>query len=207
MVKRNFFSAFILGCLIIGYCSSTFASHDTAHILKGQFRQGASSLTYWLDSSVNSYGMQSHFQHAFTNWNNSSSKVNMSASTNASSDIKVYVGSNNLPVGYAGLTEMYYLNIFGTAVLISPNNVINGTLFDRVTIRIDDTQRIALGYTGWDKVVKLTGHEIGHALSMHHFENNPAHSNQNSWMYSGSQTNSAYPSSDDVSHLRYKWGN
>lgn len=98
---------------------------------------------------------------------------------------------------------MYYLNIWSTIVLISPNNVMNGTLFDRVTIRINDIQRIALGFSGWDKVVKL----IGHALSTHHFENSPAHSNQNSWMYSGSQTNSAYPFSDDISHLRYKWGN
>lgn len=34
----------------------------------------------------------------------------------------------------------------------------------------------------------------------------PSHTDRNSWMYSSTNTNLAYPSSDDKAHLKSKWG-
>lgn len=59
------------------------------------------------------------------------------------------------------------------------SEVANGQNFEQATIRIDNSRRQAAGFTGWDKAVKLVSHEIGHTLSLFHFENSPSHTNRN----------------------------
>ena len=81
----------------------------------------------------------------------------------------------------------------------------NGTNFEQAVVRIDNAQRQNMGFTNWGKMVKLAGHEVGHTLSMHHFENSPSH-NTTDWMYSSSNTNSASPSAQDEDHFVHKWG-
>ncbi len=64
------------------------------------------------------------------------------------------------------------------------------------------------GCNTWGRNVKVVAHEIGHTLSMYHFDNYPAHTDTTSWMYTITPISDAqYPSSDDEDHLVYQWGN
>lgn len=87
---------FCVSLLTIG--SYVNADYGIGHILKGKFKNAENGLTYWYDSSVSTYSMAGHFDHAIKNWDALSSKVSLSKQSSASgANIKIYVGSNNLP--------------------------------------------------------------------------------------------------------------
>lgn len=187
--------------------ATALASYGTEHIAKGNLTGGAKA-KYWVSGDT-TYGYTSHIKNSILNWNERSSRVSLSETTDASkADIKVYFGHGNLEnrLGNStlGATDYWKYNIFGQATMVTPPEVDNGTNFDKARIRLDNKAFKANSFSKYGEVVKVVGHEFGHSLSLNHFEDGSPHS-KSSWMHSA-KTDSPYPSSEDGIHLRKKWG-
>ncbi len=113
MKRKMLMSVLALAMLTSLGIQLAFADFNAAHILRGEFDQGADSLTYWYDSSVDTYGLESHLEHAMANWDNLSSNVGLNEQIQSNADIKVYVGSQNLPIGVLGATDYWVYNWLG----------------------------------------------------------------------------------------------
>lgn len=184
------------------FLSSSIALADTgtAHIKIGSISGGASNLTYWLDSSVASYGFTGSIDNGASKWDESSSKIGftkVSSSTTAS--VKVFVGNHSLPAGVMGETSYWMLN----GQQVGAGDVTNGSNYQQALVVLDYGNQSDTGYTS-DNRYKTSGHELGHVLGLNHFENAPAHSGDH-WMKSGKISLTA-PKSVDLAHIRTKWG-
>jgi hypothetical protein len=204
---KKLLNVLIVSIVIISGVIGVYADYGKDHIIKGEFSQGASNLKYWYDSSVTNYGLKSHFEHAIANWDSLSSQVNLTEQTSSEADIKIYVGLNNLPDNVIGYVDYWNRSWLGTTE-VEWNQIYNyGVNFNLARIRMDNDDVTLFGGT-WGKNIKLVGHEVGHTLSILHFDYAPSHSDTTSWMYTVIPVpDSQYPSQDDKDHLVYKWGN
>ncbi|WP_127585537.1 hypothetical protein [Paenibacillus koleovorans] len=174
------------------------ADYGTAHIKIGSNTNGP-GFQYWLDSSVSANGYTDTVANAATNWSAvSNSTANLWQITDASlAQIKVYVGS----LGSGVFGETSYWNRSGSSLTnVAVSSITSGTNYDVARIVLDATNMS--GWT-WEERCMNTGHEIGHALGLSHFETYPAHSGDH-WMKSG-QFSLSSPTSTDADHLAYKW--
>lgn len=173
------------------------ADTGTAHIKIGSISGGASNITYWVDSSVASYGHNGAVSNAISKWDAASSGISFSSGNSSAANLKFYAGEYVLPPGVLGATGYYYT----TGQQIGAGDVTNGQNYQIATVTLD---------AGWtsgldqDQRFMNAGHEVGHVLGMNHFENSPAHSGEH-WMKSGAFKMTS-PSSIDLAHVRTKWG-
>ncbi|WP_240418066.1 hypothetical protein [Paenibacillus periandrae] len=179
--------------------SISYADYSTAHIHSGKNTNGAAQ-QYWVDSSVSAYGLGATVTNAATQWSavpNSAANL-WEISSESLAQIKFYGVYNELGPGVYGSTGFFKSN--GSQIAYSAVN--SGTNFDIARIRLDNKSMTDDAFTSSEKYHN-TGHELGHALSLSHFENSPAHAGTH-WMKSG-QTSMVYPSSVDADHLANKW--
>lgn len=173
------------------------ADTGTAHIKIGSISGGASNITYWVDSSVASYGQSGAVSNAISQWDAASSGISFSSGNSSTAKLKIYAGQYVLPPGVLGATAYFYTS----GQQIGAGDVTNGQNFQIATVTID------AGWTsGLEQAQRFmnAGHEVGHVLGMNHFENPPAHSGEH-WMTSGAFYMTS-PSSIDLAHVRTKWG-
>ncbi|MEK5061809.1 hypothetical protein BK126_28300 [Paenibacillus sp. FSL H7-0326] len=186
--------------LLLLSSSLAFADTGTSHIKKGSISGGASSLTYWLDASVASYGFTGSIDNGAAKWDESSSGIGftkITSSTNAS--IKIFIGNHDLPANTYG--EASYWNLSGQQV--GAGAVTDGSSFQQARIILDAGNQSDAKFESSHRY-KTSGHEIGHVLGLNHFENAPAHSGDH-WMKSGKIALTS-PTSTDLAHVRTKWG-
>ncbi len=199
-VVTLFFSLFFVFSSIIS------ADFDAGHIMTGEFNQSGTDLQYYKHSSVGQYGLTGAVDNAVTQWNNASSEIDISSTTSTECNgcIPVYVGEYVLESGAWGGTDYWVPGWFGTWNQVTNYDVIyDDGNFDMARVRLD------MGHMNDDSFTQSqryhnAGHELGHALSLNHFENAPAHTG-NHWMKSG-QISLTSPTSTDISHLTQKWG-
>lgn len=190
------------GCVaaaLVAGVSVAYADYGTSHILKGT-NTNSPGFQYWLDSSVSSYGYGDVIKNAATNWSAvPNSTANLWEITDASlAQIKYFVVNGELGSGVFGATDYWYRN--GTN--IPWTSVQSGTNFNFARVRLDHKSQTDAGFA-WEHRAKTAGHETGHALSLFHFENSPAHAGDH-WMKSGKIALTA-PTSVDADHLAYKY--
>ncbi|MFS0871744.1 hypothetical protein AB3N00_17480 [Paenibacillus xylanilyticus] len=172
--------------------------------MKGSIVGGASEITYWYDSSVTNYGFQGSLDNGIAEWDAASSKVGFKKSSTASAAMKVYVGYNALPDGTYGETTYWNYNWLGQVEQVSAPYIQQlGDSFEQARIVLDHGNQDEMGFD-YTHRYKTSGHEIGHVLSLAHFEDSPAHLDKN-WMTSG-KISLTKPTSTDLAHLRTKWG-
>jgi len=205
-MRRKQFSIVITALLLsIVFVFYAHADYSTAHVYKGNFKQKGTDLVYFPDSSVSAYGWTGAVDNAASKWSQASTQLNI---RKVSSDpnfgtIAVFVVNNQLPPSAYALITFHEHTSLGWRTR-SWTAVRDGTNFDRARIQIDHGYCMADGLTQNERWM-VVGHEFGHALSLDHFCNPPAHSGSH-W-----QTNSVNaltsPTSTDKAHLTWKWGN
>ena len=208
--------SFITFLLLISTSSLVFASYGPEHILKGHFRGkgGASGqpgilgqVSYWNDPSVSEYNFNytNSINNATDIWSRLSGQFSFTrhSSLQSSTMIQVFVVNNVLPNGVSGATRYFdsQQNRF-----LTPNEVTNGSVFDVAAIYLDHGRMngglFSRSHT-LEERYHNTAHEFGHALSMHHFENSPAHSG-NHIMKSG-RISLTTLTNTDKDHFWRKW--
>lgn len=173
------------------------ADTGTAHIKLGSISGGASSIPYWYDSTVSTYGYSGAVDNARARWSGISSKIGWQSSTSTNAKMKVYAGKYALPAGTYGQTAYFLTSGRG----VDARDITGGSSYDVATVTLD------IGWTGsWQQSERFmnAGHEVGHVLGMNHFETSPAHSGSH-WMKSG-QYALEQPTAIDIAHMRTKWG-
>lgn len=195
-------------CILLIGSSIAYASYGTVHILLGNFSNKSSDKTtinVYSDSSVASYGYTAFVNNAKTGWDNASASLTLGTTTSSSCSecIAVYVGSDFLAPGYIGWCDFWYKNFLGIWTERSFSSVESGTNFERARVRLDDDHLTTAGANSTTNTMNA-GHEFGHALSLAHFNNSPAHSGDH-WMKTGLLSLSA-PTATDKDHLTTKWG-
>ncbi|MEI7028429.1 hypothetical protein [Paenibacillus sp. y28] len=197
------FKALALASMValITTISNVSADYGTAHIMIGKNGNGP-SFQYWLDSSISSYGYNDAISISRTNWSQPScSNANLWEISDASkAQIKYYVVDGKYGPGEYGYADYYKRNTNGSLSIVTVASVRSGTNFDVARIELENKNINPLGYA---QKVKTTGHETGHALSLDHFNNSPAHSGDH-WMKAGA-INLTAPTSTDTDHLCQKW--
>ncbi|WP_342480016.1 matrixin family metalloprotease [Paenibacillus sp. FSL L8-0340] len=201
MLKKTYTKTVFLSiALMFALSTNVNADTGTAHIKRGSI-VGASSISYWYDSSLTSYGYKGAFTNAFTKWDVLSNGFGFNeTSTESGAKVKVYVGSNVLPSNVIARTEYYIYTSFGGVSQVGSDSVTNGSNFEHARIRYDHVN----GYNNGFDITETCGHEVGHVLGLNHFEDAPAHAG-NHWMTSPT-TDLTSPTSVDTDHLREKWG-
>jgi hypothetical protein len=173
------------------------ADTGTAHIKIGSISGGESSITYWVDSSVASYGQNGGVDNAISKWDAASFGISFSSASSSTAKLKIYAGEYSLPANVYGETSYWYFN----GQQIGAGAITNGQNYEVARVVID------AGWTsGWEQSERYmnAGHEIGHILGLNHFENAPAHSGDH-WMKSGKYKLTS-PTATDLAHVRTKWG-
>lgn len=206
MIMKKRVLLFIVSLLSLSMVTIVYADYGINHIAKGNHRGDSNSFTYYKDSSVSSYGYTGAVDNAASEWSKASGNIQFSTTSDddCTSCVVVYVGEHVLGSGTYGAADYWdegWLGIGWVNVSVDDKN--NGTNFDRVRIRLDHGEMEDAGYTS-SQSKHNAGHEFGHALSLNHFENWPAHSG-NHWMRSG-QISLSRPTSTDIDHLTEKWG-
>ncbi|OBR62978.1 hypothetical protein A7K91_09690 [Paenibacillus oryzae] len=195
----------LLTTISLLFLGSTMVSADYSsnHVLGGKNRTGG-VFKYWLDSSVASYGYTNSITNAKTNWNAVPNAGIFLFETSDADDaeIKYYVTNNELGSGVFGAADFWDRNSNGKLSFLSPTSVMSGTNFDMTRIRLDYGRMTSANFTSAERNHNA-GHETGHAMSLSHFEDYPAHTG-NHWMKSG-QISLNSPTSTDADHLVWKW--
>lgn len=185
--------------------NQAYADFGKVHVKKGSIIVGSNKvLTYWVDSSVTSYGYKSAVDNGITNWDTMTSAFSINESISDVADIKVFVGYNELPSGTFGSATYWKTNSLGSHSQVGATSVTNGSDFNYGRIILDHYWQTQSSF-GWEERSKTAGHEVGHVLGMNHFEEAPAHSG-NHWMKSG-KIALLYPTLEDKQHFQAKWGN
>jgi hypothetical protein len=202
MKKKRVALLATMSLLLLG-ATMVSADYSSNHVLGGKNRNGG-VFKYWIDSSVTSYGYGASITNAKNSWNAvPNAGILLYETSNADdSQIKYYVTDNELGSGVFGAADFWNRSSSGTLSAVSAASVISGTNFDMTRIRLDHGRMNSASYTSAQRNHN-TGHETGHAMSLHHFELSPAHSG-NHWMKSG-QISLNSPSSQDADHLVWKW--
>jgi hypothetical protein len=192
MKKNTYLGCFILSFVLL-FSSIVFADNAEPHVHAGGF-SSASSLKYWTDSSVSSYGYSTHTQHSGAAWNGISSKVSISSqASERGAHIVVYAGSLSNETWWAS-ADYYKSGWFGTWTQVGITDP-----RDRTRIRINDYKMDQSNFTSDNAKHSIT-HEFGHALSL-------GHTTGSSEAMTQGQLTNINPSSIDKGHLKNKWGN
>lgn len=181
----------------------SYASYGSHHIFKGQLRNGPYADVYE-SPSVSQFGWDGALGNAIVKWTNLGG-VPLGYTTDPSgADIKVYVARQVLPIGTKGRAE--YFNDNGS--LVYANKVQSGSNFDVSNLTIDHYNTMEVPDPDWRynqaQRWKLMGHELGHALSLGHFEDRPGEHSGEHWMRTG-RWELKSPSSEDIDHIKEKW--
>ncbi|MVP00558.1 hypothetical protein [Paenibacillus lutrae] len=203
MKKRTILLATSIAMSMLTGSSNSYADYGIAHVKKGSNTNGP-DFQYWLDSSVASYGYTDIVKNAETNWNavsGSTAKLWEISDAYASlAQIKIYVVYGSLGSGVYGAADYYNRLSNGALSTVYISDINNGSNYNFARIQLDAG---SMSQWSWAERSMNTGHEIGHALGISHFEIAPAHSGSH-WMKSG-KFNLSSPTSEDANHLANKW--
>ena len=167
--------------------------NDTSYAESFSGGRKSASFKCYYDSSVANYGYRTTFDTAISRWNNTSSKVSISKTTNTSSyPDKYYIGNTSIS-GVLGRTIPYKKNIFGKIVEDKTNDD-----WTYCTVALYDNT-MKENYMNSSQIHSNATHEIGHTLSQAHPD-----TSLSSVMKQGIQ--SIGPTSYDKSSITSKWG-
>ncbi len=160
MNKLSLLSLSIVGAILL-------TSSPTTHAESNAGGRTSAIFDVYYDASVASFGYQTNFGNAFSNWEGHTSKVNLTRvfSTTSYPD-KYYVGNSATP-GLLGLSSYFNL-VSGSIVQVSPTD---SRLYSTVSVyenNMDDPYgNGSYSMTDSERTSNMT-HEIGHTLSQKH---------------------------------------
>lgn len=202
--KSRLIIASTLGLLLTVAATSAFADNGKVHIKQGSIILPSNKvLTYWMDSSVSSYGFTGSVVNGIQQWDSKTTAFSVNQTSSSAADIKVFVGNKSLPANIVGRTTYWRTNSVGEQFEVSPTQVTNGDNYNYARVVLDFGWQDAADFSSQNRY-KTSGHEIGHVFGMNHFEDAPAHSG-NHWMKQGKIDLTA-PTVTDLAHFNTKWG-